>query len=92
MNAPPRRRIAYVASQFPKLTETFILREVVEMERQGFIVSLFSIRPRPVGRLHAAALPYLEKTHYAPWFGLAHVGAWRHAGIRCGLGSRCDRG
>jgi glycosyltransferase involved in cell wall biosynthesis len=86
MTAPPRRRIAYVASQFPKLTETFILREVMEMERQGFVVSLFSIRPRPVGRLHAAALPYLEKTHYAPWFGLAHVGAFLSLAFRRPLG------
>src|SRR6187431_1313238 len=65
------KRIAYVASQFPKLTETFILREVMQMERRGFAVSLFSIRPRPTTRMHAAALPYLEKTRYAPWTGVA---------------------
>jgi colanic acid/amylovoran biosynthesis glycosyltransferase len=71
----PPRRMAYVASQFPKLTETFILREVMKMEERGFAVSLYSIRPRPTGRLHAMAQPYLEKTHYAPWFGLAHIAA-----------------
>jgi glycosyltransferase involved in cell wall biosynthesis len=92
MNASPsRRRIAYVASQFPKLTETFILREVMEMERRGLVVSLYSVRPRPRGKLHAAALPYLERTHYAPWLGLAHVGAFfsllfrRPAGVARGV-------
>jgi glycosyltransferase involved in cell wall biosynthesis len=70
-----RGRIAYVASLFPKLTETFILREVLEMERAGMNVSLFSIRPRPSEPLHADALPYLERTRYAPWFGLEHLSA-----------------
>lgn len=68
--------IAYVASLFPKLTETFILREVQEMERAGMVVSMFSIRPRPPEPLHADARPYLEKTHYAPWFGFTHLGAF----------------
>lgn len=92
MSTPPRRRIAYVASQFPKLTETFILREVMNMEQRGFTVSVYSIRPRARGRLHAAALPYLERTHYAPWFGFAHVRAFfsliarRPAGVARGLG------
>jgi len=69
-------RIAYVASLFPKLTETFILREVQEMERAGIAVSLFSIRPRPSEPFHADARPYLEKTHYASWFGLKHITAF----------------
>ena len=86
------KRIAYVASQFPKLTETFILREVMQMERRGFAVSLFSIRPRPTTRMHAAALPYLEKTRYAPWIGVAHAAACisltvrRPAGVARGIG------
>jgi len=77
-----RRRVAYVASLFPKLTETFILREVLEMERAGMKVSLFSIRPRPSEPLHADARPYLERTHYASWFGLAHVAAAASLSLR----------
>ena len=86
------RRMAYVASQFPKLTETFILREVMKMEERGFVVSVYSIRPRPTTKMHAAALPYLERTHYAPWFGLPHIAAFfslavrRPAGVLRGLG------
>jgi len=72
----PSARIVYVASTFPKLTETFILREVGEMKRRGMAVSVFTIRPRPTGTLHADALPYLETTHYAPWFGLRHLAAF----------------
>lgn len=50
------KRIAYVAWQFPGVTETFMLREVTEMERRGFVVSLYSIRLRPTcGLAHMAA-------------------------------------
>jgi colanic acid/amylovoran biosynthesis glycosyltransferase len=92
---PLRGRVAYVAAGFPKLTETFILREVMEMERNGIPVSVFSVRPRPRGRLHADAMPYLERTHYAPWFGVGHVVAFfslllrRPAGVARGAGFLC---
>ncbi|MDH4036236.1 MAG: glycosyltransferase [Candidatus Krumholzibacteria bacterium] len=87
MSTQPRRgRVAYVAAGFPKLTETFVLREVMEMERRGIPVSVFSVRPRPKGRLHADALPFLEKTHYAPWIGLAHFGAFFSLAVRHPLG------
>ncbi|HXV13604.1 MAG TPA: glycosyltransferase [Candidatus Krumholzibacteria bacterium] len=89
MSTPARTnpgRIAYVASGFPKLTETFILREVMTMERSGIPVSVFSVRPRPGGKLHADALPYLEKTHYAPWFGARHVAALASLAVRRPLG------
>ncbi|MCI0451928.1 MAG: glycosyltransferase [Candidatus Latescibacteria bacterium] len=74
--------VAYVASGFPKLTETFVLREVMAIERSGIAVSVFSVRPRPRGKLHADALPYLEKTHYAPWFGVQHVAALLSLAVR----------
>ena len=77
-----RGRIAYVASLFPKLTETFVLREVLEMERAGMSVSLYSIRPRPAEPLHADARPFLEKTNYAPWFGLEHLAAFVSLSVR----------
>lgn len=75
-------RIAYVAAGFPKLTETFILREVMEIERSGIPVSIYSVRPRPRGKLHADALPYLARTHYAGWFGWGHVAAFLSLALR----------
>jgi colanic acid/amylovoran biosynthesis glycosyltransferase len=89
--ASSRGRIAYVAAGFPKLTETFVLREVMELEKSGVAVSVYSVRSRPTGKLHADALPYLEKTHYAPWFGLRHLAAFvsllarRPSGVLRGL-------
>jgi colanic acid/amylovoran biosynthesis glycosyltransferase len=45
------RRIGYVLKRFPRLSETFIAAELIELERQGEDVSVFAIsRPEePVG-------------------------------------------
>lgn len=39
-------RIAYIVSQFPSLTETFIAREVQQMVRQGQDVTICVLRPQ----------------------------------------------
>jgi colanic acid/amylovoran biosynthesis glycosyltransferase len=36
--------IAYVVSRFPKLTETFVVRELIEMERLGARIELFALQ------------------------------------------------
>lgn len=38
-------RIAYLISEYPAVSHTFIRREVVELRRQGFEIDCFSIRP-----------------------------------------------
>jgi glycosyltransferase involved in cell wall biosynthesis len=37
-------RVGYVLKRFPRLTETFILNEMLELERHGAIVEVFSLR------------------------------------------------
>lgn len=39
-----RRRIAYLVSLFPVVRETFIAREIIELERNGFDVTVVSLR------------------------------------------------
>src|SRR5438552_4958097 len=45
MNEPATRplRLAYVMSRFPKATETFILNEILELERLGHRVEIFPL-------------------------------------------------
>ena len=74
--SPSGARIAYVTSTFPKLSETFILREVIAMERSGVALLIFSVRTRPRESVHAEALPHLARTIYAPWFGFRHFAAF----------------
>src|SRR5688572_26464838 len=42
------REVAYLLERFPSFGQTFVYREVAELERQGFKVHVYSIR-RPVG-------------------------------------------
>jgi colanic acid/amylovoran biosynthesis glycosyltransferase len=59
-----KRRIAHVMSRFPKISETFILDEILELERLGFSVEVFAlVRERPsVVHPHAEAL--LPRVHF----------------------------
>ncbi|MEJ7751991.1 MAG: glycosyltransferase [Candidatus Limnocylindrales bacterium] len=50
MTRPP---IAYVLKMYPRLSETFILNEILELERQGQPVHIFSLRPSDDARHHA---------------------------------------
>lgn len=40
------KRIAYVTGEYPKLSETFIEREICELRRKGFDVVVFAIREK----------------------------------------------
>jgi len=66
----PRDRIAYIMSRFPKITETFILYEILELERLGTDVSVYSILRENEGIMHAEAEPVVERTHYCKPFSL----------------------
>ncbi len=48
-------KIAYVLSAFPSLSETFILQEILELERQGLQLCLFSLEKPSAGVVVDAA-------------------------------------
>src|SRR5690606_5793919 len=55
-SATPRpTRVAYVMSQFPKISETFVLYEMLEVERFGADVEVFPLRRGPSGPRHPEA-------------------------------------
>src|SRR5437588_11423218 len=45
--------VGYVIKMFPRLSETFILNEVLELERQGLRLHIFSLKRPTAGRLEA---------------------------------------
>ncbi|MBV8518232.1 MAG: glycosyltransferase family 4 protein [Acidobacteria bacterium] len=61
---PQRRPIAVVLSRFPTVTETFILREFVEMEAQGQPVRLVPMIKESPPVLHDAAKPWTARALY----------------------------
>ena len=59
-------KIAYVLYAFPKLSESFILNEIVELLKKGHDVQIFSVHKPTEDILHEEVNEYhlLEKTHY----------------------------
>jgi glycosyltransferase involved in cell wall biosynthesis len=70
-----RPRIAYVMSRFPHLTETFILREMVELDRAGWSVSLYPLILQSQDVVHPDASAWIPRAVRLPFFSARVVGA-----------------
>lgn len=66
-----RRRVAYVMSRFPKLTETFVLDEILELERNGVTVEVFPLWREPAEVVHPEARPVVSRAHFTPTLDVA---------------------
>jgi glycosyltransferase involved in cell wall biosynthesis len=64
-------RVAYVMSRFPKLTETFILNEMIAVEAAGATIELFPLLREREARMHAEAVPWVARAHYLPFLSSA---------------------
>lgn len=62
--------LAYVISRFPLLMETFILREILELERQGWDLDVFAIQRQRAAVRHPEASQIEAQIAY---FGLASM-------------------
>lgn len=69
-NGSPRQRrtVAYTMSRFPKITETFILIEMLELERQGVRVEVFPLIRERAPVQHADAQTMVERAHFCRLF------------------------
>lgn len=63
-------KVAYIMSRFPKLTETFILFEMVAMVEQGVSLELYPLLRERTEVMHPEAEPFVEKAHYTPFLSL----------------------
>lgn len=62
-------KIAYYLSRFPRLSETFILREILMLREMGYDVQVFSLLPPlQTNVMHTQVQPVLPFTHYSPLF------------------------
>jgi colanic acid/amylovoran biosynthesis glycosyltransferase len=64
-------RIAYMMSRFPKLTETFVLYEILAVEEDGMEVEIYPLmrEKAPVVQTEAQAL--VSRAHFTPFFSVA---------------------
>jgi glycosyltransferase involved in cell wall biosynthesis len=81
---PASRRIAILVKRFPRLSETFILNEFLELRRQGLPVDLYSIMDPQESRSQPEALALVPEVTYldtgAFWRNVPPAArtAWRH--------------
>ncbi|MEZ5246098.1 MAG: glycosyltransferase family 4 protein [Acidimicrobiales bacterium] len=59
-----RLHVGYVLKQYPRLSETFILNEILGVEGTGAKVSVFSLRPPTEGRFHPDLASVEADVHY----------------------------
>ena len=78
LSAPPRtrKRVAYIMSRFPKLTETFILYEMLAVERQGVDVEVFPLARERTKFIHPEAAALVARAHFRPLVSLKIL--WAH--------------
>lgn len=78
INTGQQLKVAYIMSRFPKLTETFILYEMLAMQKQGVRVEVFPLLRERVELMHPEAVPFVEAAHYQPFLSLPIVRANLH--------------
>ncbi|HKY32793.1 MAG TPA: glycosyltransferase family 4 protein [Candidatus Polarisedimenticolia bacterium] len=82
-------RIAYLVSLFPKLSETFILRELLALADRGHELTILSLKSEREPVVHEQARPLLGSAIYPrygrPMAAAALHFAWRRPGALAGV-------
>ncbi len=65
-NEVPKRRIAYLVKTFPRLSETFILNEILGLERLGVDLHIFSLKRPEEPAVQPAVAHVQAKVTYVP--------------------------
>jgi glycosyltransferase involved in cell wall biosynthesis len=76
--SPPNGRrlhVAYVMSRFPKLTETFVLNEIVEVQKLGVDVSIYPLLREHDTVLHPGAAELAARARYQPFVSRSFLGS-----------------
>jgi colanic acid/amylovoran biosynthesis glycosyltransferase len=66
----PRLKVAYVMSRFPKLSETFVLGEILAVEEKGVDVELFPLLRERAEVMHPEAAALCERARFQPLLSL----------------------
>jgi len=66
-------RVAYIMSRFPKLTETFVLGEVLALQRRGVQVDLYPLLRERAPLVHSEAAPLVARSRYEAFLSPAIV-------------------
>ena len=68
-------KLAYMMSRFPLLSETFILREMIEVEKHGLEIALYPLICQERSLIHPDAKAWLPRRRCTPFFSLGVLSA-----------------
>jgi len=70
-----RLKVAYIMSRFPKLTETFILYEMLAMKKEGVQIEVYPLLREHAEVMHPEAVSFVEAAHFQPFISLSIIRA-----------------
>ena len=85
--------VAYVMSRFPKISETFIVTEILAVERRGVRVEVYPLLRENEQLTHPEARPLIARAHYTPFLSRAILASqvyWLRRRPRAYLGAVRD--
>jgi glycosyltransferase involved in cell wall biosynthesis len=78
VNETKKAKVAYIMSRFPKLTETFVLYEMTEVERLGTELEVYPLLKERQKVVHPEVQAFLPRTHFHPFFSWKILAAQWH--------------
>lgn len=66
-------KIAYLMSRFPKITETFILYEILALQAQGIAVEIFPLQRERTKVMHPEAAAMMDKVRFLPFISFSLI-------------------
>lgn len=86
LNKSQHLKVAYIMSRFPKLTETFILFEMMMMQKQGIQVEVYPLLRERTEVMHPEAMQFVQAAHYQPFLSPSILRAnlhflWKKPGV-----------
>jgi glycosyltransferase involved in cell wall biosynthesis len=78
----PPPRVAYIMSRFPKLTETFILYEILALESQGTGVAVYPLLREKAEVAHPEVEAVMPRVRFHPFLSLPILRAHLHYLVR----------
>lgn len=75
-------KVAYIMSRFPKLTETFILYEMLGMEKVGVQIEIYPLLREKTEVMHSEAIRFVEAAHFQPFISFSIIRANLHFLLR----------
>ena len=73
-----RLKVAFIVSRFPKITETFILFEMLAIEQHATSVELYPLLRERITVVHPEAVPFVQRAHFQPFLSWSILRAHWH--------------